>query len=83
MAKDLTDVAVGPFFTLTAVVGGVWWGVGHLCLCGAVLGVMEVEAITDVTEQPWGRLLLHRFLIMAAEKKKAAAHVSDCPVIKK
>lgn len=71
MAKDLTDVAVGSFFALTAMVGGVWRGVGHLHLCGTVLSVVEVEAITDVTEQPWRRLLLHRFLVMAAAKKKA------------
>lgn len=80
MAKDLTDVAVGPFFALIAVVGGVWRGVGHLHLCGAVLGVMEVKAITDVTEQPWGRLLFHGFLVMAAEKKQAAPCVTECLV---
>lgn len=72
MAKNLTNVTVGPFFTLTAMVGGVWRGVGHLHLCRTVLSVMEVKAITDITEQPWGRFLLYRFLVMAAEKKKAA-----------
>lgn len=65
VAKDLTDIAVGPFFALIAMVGGVWRGVGHLHLCGTVLGVMEVKAVTDVTEQPWGRLLLRGFFVMA------------------
>lgn len=68
MAKDLTDVTVGPLFTLATMVGGVWREVGHLHLCGTILGVMEVEAIADVTEQPWGWLLLDRFLFVAAEK---------------
>lgn len=77
MAKDLTDVAVGPLFALIAMVGGVWRGVGHLHLCRTVLGVVEVEAVADVTEQPWGRLLLHRLLVVAAEKKKAAPCVTD------
>ncbi len=76
MAEDLTDVTVGPFFTLIAVVGGVWRGVGHLRLCGTILGIMEVEAITNVTEQPRRKLLLHRFLVMAAEKKKAVSCVT-------
>lgn len=69
VAKDLTDVAVRPFFTLTAVVGGVWRRVGHLHLCGTVLGVVEVEAVADVTEESWGKLLLKGFFVMAAEKK--------------
>lgn len=77
VAEDLTDVTVGPLFALIAVVGGVWRGVRHLHLCGTVLGVMEVEAVADVTEQPWGRLLLHRFFVMAAEKKKATLCVTD------
>lgn len=70
MAKDLADVAVGPLFTLIAMVGGVWGGVGHLHLCGTVLGVVEVEAVTDVTEQPRGRLLLHGFFVKTEKKKK-------------
>lgn len=74
VAKDLTDVAVGPLFTLIAVVGGVWRGVGHLHLSGTVLCVVKIKTVTDVTEQPWGRLLLHGLLVMAAEriKKKRA-----------
>lgn len=82
MAKDLTDVAVGTFFALTAVVGGVWRGVGHLHLCGTVLCVVEVEAVTDVTEEPRGKLFLHGFLVMAAEKKKAVWCVTDCTKFK-
>lgn len=70
VAKDLTDVTVGPFFALSAVVGGVWRGVGHLHLCGTVLGVVEVEAVADVTEQPRGKLLLRGFLVMAAKEKR-------------
>lgn len=80
VAEHLTDVAVGPFFTLIAVVGGMWRGVGHLHLCGTVLGVMEVKAVADVTEQPRGGLLLHRFLVMAAENKSAAPCVTKCPM---
>lgn len=70
MAKDLTDVTVGPLFALIAVVGGVWRRVRHLHLRGTVFCVMEVKAVADVTEQPRGRLLLHGFLSMAAEKQK-------------
>lgn len=77
VAEHLADVAVGPFFTLIAVVGGVRRGVGHLHLCGTVLGVVEVKAVTDVTEQPRGGLLLHRFLVMAAENKSAAPCVTE------
>lgn len=69
MAKDLTDVAVGPLLALIAMVGGVWRGVGHLRLCRTVLGVVEVKAVADVTEQPRGRLLLHWFLVVSGEKK--------------
>lgn len=32
VAKDLAGVAVGPLFTLTAMVGGVWRGVFYLLL---------------------------------------------------
>lgn len=63
VAEDLADVAVGPLVAFIAVVGGVRGGVGHLHLRGTVLRVMEVEAVADVAEQPWGRLLLHRFLV--------------------
>lgn len=65
VAKDLTDAAVWPIVTLTAVVGGVRRGVGHLHLRRTVLGVVEVEAVADVTEQPRWKLLLRGFLVMA------------------
>lgn len=73
MTEDLADVAVGPLVSLTAVVGGVWWGVGHLRLRWAVLSVVEVEAIADVAEKPRRKLLLCGFLVMAAKKKRKRA----------
>ena len=72
VAEGLADVAVGPFLALTAVVGGVRRGVGHLCLCGTVLGVVEVKVVADVTEQPWGSFLLHWFPVIAAVTDKVA-----------
>ena len=65
VAERLADVAVGPLVALAAVVGAVRGGVGHLLLGGAVLGVVQVEAVADVTEQPRGNLLLHRLLVGA------------------
>lgn len=70
VTKDLADVAVGSLLSFTAVVGGVWGGVGRLRLGRAVLRVVEVEAIADVTEKPRGKLLLHRFLVVAAMKRR-------------
>lgn len=70
MTEDLADVAVGPLFSFIAVVGGVGRGVGHLRLCRAILRVVEVEEVADVTEKPWRKLLLCRFLVMAAKKGK-------------
>lgn len=64
VAKDLADVAVGPILALSAVVDGVWRRVGHLHLCGTVLGVMEVEAVADVTEKSWRKLLLCGLIIV-------------------
>ena len=58
VTERLADVAVGPLVALAAVVGGVRRGVGHLHLGGAVLGVVEIEAVADVAEQPRGELLL-------------------------
>lgn len=69
VAKDLADVAVGPILALSAVVDGVWRRVGHLHLCGTVLGVMEVEAVADVTEKSWRKLLLCGLIIVAAKKQ--------------
>lgn len=76
MSKDLTDVAVGTLVAFIAVVGGVRRRVGHLHLCGTVLCVMEVEAITDVAEQPRGRLLLHGFLVETAKKMKTTEYLA-------
>lgn len=70
MAEDLADVAVGPLLGLAAVVGGVRGGVGGLRLRGAVLGVVEVEALADVAEEPRRGLLLGRLLLVAGEEKK-------------
>lgn len=69
VAKDLADVAVGPLLGLAAVVGRVWGGVGGLRLRGAVLGVVEVEAVADVAEEPRGGLPLGRLLLMAGGEK--------------
>lgn len=68
VTEDLADLAVGPLFSFTAVVGGVWGGVGHLRLGRAVLGVVEVEAIADVTEKSRRKLLLCGFLAVAEMK---------------
>lgn len=70
MAEDLADVAVGPLLSFAAVVGGVGGGVGRLRLGRAVLRVVEVEAIADVTEEPRGQLLLHGFLVVAVMKRR-------------
>ena len=86
VAKDLTDVAIRPLFTLIAVVSGVWRGVGHLHLCGTVLSVMEIETVTDVTEQSGGRLLLLNLLFMPVEKMKQLSvklHIYQCAFIQK
>lgn len=76
MAEDLADVAVGSLLSFTAVVGGVWGGVGRLRLGRAVLRVVEVEAIADVTEKPGGELLLHGFLVVAAMKRRRSVPLS-------
>ena len=52
MAEGLADVAVGPRHGGVAVVGGVRDRVGALGLRGAVLRVVEVEAVADVAEEP-------------------------------
>lgn len=58
MSEGLADITVGPFNGRVAMVGGVWYRVGALSLSGAVLCVVEVKAVTDVTEETRGRLLL-------------------------
>lgn len=70
VAEDLADVTVGTLFSFTAVVSGVWRRAGHLRLRWAVHCVVEVKAIADVTEKPWRKLLLCRFLVMASKKKR-------------
>lgn len=70
MAEDLADVAVGPLLSFAAVVSRVWGGVGRLRLGRAVLRVVEVEAIADVTEKPRRKFLLHGFLVVAAMKTR-------------
>lgn len=68
VAEDLADVAVGPFLSLAAVVGRVRGGVRGLRLRGTVLGVVEVEAVADVAEEPRRWLLLGRLLLVTGEK---------------
>lgn len=69
VAEDLADVAVGPFFSLAAVVGRVRGRVGGLGLSGTVLCVVEVKAVADVAEEPRRWLLLGRLLLVAEEEK--------------
>lgn len=58
VSEGLADVAVRPLVGRLPVVGGVRDGVGALRLCGTVLGVVEVEAVADITEETRSRLLL-------------------------
>lgn len=69
VAKGLTDVTISSLLILTAVVGGVEWGVRHLHLSGTVFCIMEVEAVTDVTEEPWWNLLFGGTFIKTAEER--------------
>lgn len=57
MSEGLADVTVGPLVRRVAVVGGVRHRVGALGLSGAVLRVVQVEAVTDVAEEARRRLL--------------------------
>lgn len=58
VAERLADVTVGPLVGRVAVVRRVGHGVGALGLGRAVFGVVEVEAVADVTEEARRRLLL-------------------------
>lgn len=58
VSEGLADVAVGPLVRRVAVVGGVRHRVGALGLSGAVLGVVQVEAVADVAEEARRGLLL-------------------------
>jgi hypothetical protein len=60
--KHLTDFTVWPLLTPTAMVCGMGRVLRHLCLCGTVLCVMEIKAVTDVTEKAW--FLLGLFLLV-------------------
>lgn len=68
VAKGLTDVTISSLLILTAVVGGVEWGVRHLHLSGTVFCIMEVEAVTYVTEEPGWDLLFGGAFVKTAEK---------------
>lgn len=60
--KHLTDLTVRPLLTPTAMVRGMRRVFRHLCLGGAVLCVMEIKAVTNVTEQ--AGFLLGLFLLV-------------------
>lgn len=62
VAEHLTDVTVRPFVVGTAVVGGVWRRIQHLVLGGTVLGVVQVKAVADVTEETGRGFLFDRWL---------------------
>ena len=62
--KHLTDVTVGAFLAPTAVVCGVGWVLGHLGLGGTILCVVEIKAVTYVTEE--AGFLLGLFLLVIA-----------------
>lgn len=51
MPKHLTDLTVQPLLTPAAVVSGMGRVFRHLCLGGAVLSIVEVKAVTNVTEE--------------------------------
>lgn len=58
VTESLTDVAVRPFTTAAAMIGGVRWRVWRLRLRGTVLCVVKVEAVANVAENTWRRFLL-------------------------
>lgn len=60
--KHLTDLTVRPLLTPAAMVRGMRRVFRHLCLGGAVLCVMEIKAVTNVTEQ--AGFLLGLFLLV-------------------
>lgn len=71
VAKHLTDLTVRALLAPTAVVCGVGGVLRHLRLGRTVLGVVEVEAVTYVTEE--ARFLLGLFLLVVTAK----VHVHD------
>lgn len=60
--EHLTDFTVGALLAPTAVVCGVGGVLGHLCLGRTILCVMEIKAVTYVTEE--ARFLLGLFLLV-------------------
>lgn len=64
--EHLTDLTVRALLAPAAVVRGVRWVLGHLRLGGTVLCVMEIEAVTYVTEE--ARFLLGLFLLVVTAK---------------
>lgn len=64
--KHFADVTVRPLLAAAAPVCGMWGVLGHLCLRGAVLCVVQIEAIADVTEETW--LLFGQFFLVIAVK---------------
>lgn len=59
VSEGLTDVTVGPLKAGVSVAGV--WSVRRLLLRGTVLGLVQVKAVTDVTEETRSGLLLqHR-----------------------
>lgn len=62
MPKHLTDFTVRPLLAAAAVVCGMGRVLRDLCLRGTVLCVVEVKAVTDVTEE--SRFLLGLLLLV-------------------
>lgn len=71
--KHLAGVTVGPLLPPAAVVRGVWRLLQHLRLGRAVLGVVEIKAAADVTEE--ARRLLGQALFLTA--RSAPVHVKQ------
>lgn len=70
VAEGLTDVTVRSFIIGTAVIGGVWWGVQHLVLGGTVLCVVQVKAVTYVTEETGRGFLFIRWLGVTRQRRQ-------------
>lgn len=62
--KHLTDFTVGAFLAPTAVVCGVGRVLGHLGLGRTILCIVEIKAVTYVTEE--AGFLLGLFLLVIA-----------------
>lgn len=64
--KHLTDLTVWPLLAPAAMVSGMGRIFRHLCLGGTVLCIVEVKAVTDVTEEA-GFLLGLLFLVITTK----------------